>query len=179
MLPDTRTGPRALLITGTVGAGKTSVADAVGGLLTDAEIPNAVVDLDWLCHSWPTPPADPFNFRMLLRNLSSVAGSYLDAGARRLVLAGVAESRAERNQYEEALGIGLSVCRLRVQLPTVHRRLTHRHGDDHAGLSWHLKRSGELDRILDHAEVEDFTVDATATSVAATAAAVLQRADWL
>ncbi|MFI6562228.1 hypothetical protein [Streptomyces sp. NPDC050534] len=178
MLPDTSTTPRALLITGTVGVGKTSVAETVGRLLTDAETPNAVIDVDWLCNSWPRPAADPFNFGMLLRNLRLVAGSYLDAGVARLVLAGVAESRAERNQYEEALGIGLSVCRLRVQLPTVHQRLAHRHGDDDTGLSWYLKRSGELDRILDHAGVEDFSVDATEASVGAIARTVLQRADW-
>ncbi|MFE7168658.1 hypothetical protein [Streptomyces sp. NPDC057616] len=179
MVPDNSTTPRALLITGTVGVGKTSVAEAAGNLLADAEIPHAVMDLDWLCNSWPRPAGDPFNFGMVLRNLRLVAGSYLDAGVSRLVLAGVAESRAERRQYEEALGIGLSVCRLRVQLPTVHRRLAHRHGDDHTGLTWHLNRSGELDRILDRAEVEDFGIDATDTSVAATATAVLQRADWL
>jgi adenylylsulfate kinase len=61
----------------------------------------------------------------------------------------------------------------------VHRRLAHRHGDDHAGLSRHLNRSGELDRILDDAEVEDFTIDATETSASATAMAVLHRANWL
>ncbi|WP_424860271.1 hypothetical protein [Streptomyces sp. MMS24-I29] len=34
--------PRALLINGTVGVGKTSVAESVGDLLTHAGIPNAV-----------------------------------------------------------------------------------------------------------------------------------------
>lgn len=179
MLPDVRPVPCALLITGTVGVGKTSVAEAMGALLAEAQIPNAVMDLDWLCQSWPTPPADRFNVGMLLRNLRNVAGNYLDAGASRLVLAGVAESRAERDHYEEAIGIGLSVCRLRVDLPTVHQRLAHRHRDDHDGLRRHLKRSGELDLILDHAAVEDFTLDATDNSITATAMAVLQAADWL
>jgi adenylylsulfate kinase-like enzyme len=45
------TDARALLLTGTVGAGKTSVADALGDLLTEAAVPNAVLDLDWLCRS--------------------------------------------------------------------------------------------------------------------------------
>ncbi|MFG2662333.1 adenylyl-sulfate kinase [Streptomyces sp. NPDC048425] len=179
MLPDARPVPRALLITGTVGAGKTSVAEAIGALLTNAEIPSAVMDLDCLRRSWPTPAADRFNVGMLLRNLRCVAGNYLDAGATRLVLAGVAESRADRDHYEEAVGIDLSVCRLRVHLPTVHQRLAHRHGDDHDGLRWHLDRSGELDRILDQAEVEDFTTDANNKSITATATAVLQTANWL
>ncbi|MFE6961610.1 hypothetical protein [Streptomyces sp. NPDC057696] len=179
MLPDARPLPRALLITGTVGVGKTSVAEAMGALLVNAQIPGAVMDLDWLRQSWPTPTADRFNTGMLLQNLRCVAGNYLAAGATRLVLAGVAESRADRDHYEEAVGIDLSVCRLRVHLPTVHQRLAHRHGDDHDGLRWHLNRSGELDRILDHAKVEDFTIDGNDNSITATAMAVLQTANWL
>ncbi|MGK5451282.1 hypothetical protein [Streptomyces radiopugnans] len=178
MLPDACSVPRALLIIGTVGVGKTSVADAVGALLTDAGIPNAVMDLDRLCQSWPAPAGDPFNFDMLLRNLRCVAGNYLDAGATRLVLAGVAESRADRKRYQDAVGTDLAVCRLRAHLPTVRQRLAHRHGDDHSALRWHLNRSGELDQILDQARVEDFAVDSTGSSVTATAAAVLRAADW-
>ncbi|WP_405728565.1 hypothetical protein OG607_26795 [Streptomyces sp. NBC_01537] len=41
-----------------------SVAEAVGGLLTDVAVPNAVIDLDWLSQSWPAPPSDRFNFGM-------------------------------------------------------------------------------------------------------------------
>lgn len=178
MLPDARSVPRALLITGTVGVGKTSVADAVGALLTDAGIPNAVMDLDRLCQSWPVPAGDPFNFDMLLRNLRCVAGNYLDAGATRLVLAGVAESRDDRKRYREAVGTDLVVCRLRAHLPTVRQRLAHRHGDDHSALRWHLDRAGELDQILDQARVEDFAVDATDSSITATAATVLRAAGW-
>ena len=46
--------PRALLLTGTVGAGKTTVAATVGDLLREHGVPNATVDLDelrWACRS--------------------------------------------------------------------------------------------------------------------------------
>ena len=49
----------AMLINGTVGAGKTSVAEMVGDLLTEAGMPNAVIDLDWLRRSWPSPESRP------------------------------------------------------------------------------------------------------------------------
>lgn len=55
--------PRALLINGTVGVGKTSVAEGVGGLLTDAGVPNAVIDLDWLRQSWPAAGGRPLQHR--------------------------------------------------------------------------------------------------------------------
>ncbi|NJP95386.1 hypothetical protein HCN51_39135 [Nonomuraea sp. FMUSA5-5] len=151
--------PKALLITGTVGSGKTSVADAVGDLLAGRQVPNAVIDVDWLRRAWPSPPSDPFHGELTLRNLRPVAANYREAGAERLVLAGVVESRAERDAYEEALGVPLRVCRLQVELPEVRRRLEARHAFDPEGLDWHLKRSGELASILEVARVEDFVVD--------------------
>ncbi|MDL4776195.1 MULTISPECIES: hypothetical protein [Thermomonosporaceae] len=171
--------PRALLITGTVGAGKTSVAEAVGGLLGDAEVPSAVIDLDWLAKSRPAPPGDRFNFALLLRNLRSVAGNYLDAGATRLILAGVVESGDERERCGAAVGAPLSVCRLQVGLPEVRRRLVRRHEDEPAELRWHLDRSGELDRVLVEAGIADFTVEAGGRPIAEVAAAVIEAAGLL
>jgi adenylylsulfate kinase len=63
----------ALLITGTVGVGKTIVAAKVGEALADRHTAHAVIDLDCLRTSWPAPPDDPFNLAMELRNLTSVA----------------------------------------------------------------------------------------------------------
>lgn len=100
------TDVRALLINGTVGAGKTSVAEALGDLLAQAGIANAVIDVDWLRRSWPEPPGDPFNGAITLRNLRAVARNYREAGALRLVLAGVVESRAERAAYAAASTVG-------------------------------------------------------------------------
>ncbi len=167
----------ALLITGTVGSGKTSVAGMIGDLLTAAEVPHAVIDLDWLRRTWPSPPDDRFNLAVTLANVRSVAHNFLDAGAVRLVLAGVVETREERVRYQETLGVPLTVCRLLVDLPTVRARLIGRHDDD-AALAWHLDRSGELDAILERALVEDFAVDASELSVADVAAAVVRAAGW-
>ncbi|MBU2670656.1 adenylyl-sulfate kinase [Actinoplanes bogorensis] len=169
--------PAALLITGTVGAGKTTVAEAVGDLLTGREIPNAVIDLDWLRRAWPAPPGDRFNGALTLRNLEAVAANFVAAGASRLVLAGVLESRAELHAYGKALEMPLTVCRLRVALPTVRERLRRRHALDPAGLAWHLARSGELDAILTDALVEDYVVDVVGETPAQVAVAVTR--DWM
>ncbi|MFF4198731.1 adenylyl-sulfate kinase [Nonomuraea sp. NPDC001831] len=169
---------RALLIIGTVGAGKTSVADMVGDLLADAGVAHAVIDLDALRRSWPPAPGDRFNFEVAVRNLRCVAGNYLEAGAVRLVMAGVAETREERRRYAEAVGIELAVCRLRVELPVVRQRLARRHQDEGEALRWHLDRSGELDRILEEAQVEDAVVEAGEGSVSEVAEAVLKAVGW-
>jgi adenylylsulfate kinase len=167
----------ALLLTGTVGSGKTTTADAIGDLFTAAQIPNAVLDVDWLGNSWPALPDDPFNDGMRLRNLAAVAGNYLRAGAVRLVAAGVVETIEERKLYEEAVGVELTVCRLRVDLALVRQRLARRHAGDEARLRWQLNRSGELDALLDEVRVEDVVVEATG-SPAAVAEAVLSVVGW-
>ncbi|MFI7544157.1 adenylyl-sulfate kinase [Actinoplanes sp. NPDC049599] len=171
-------GARALLLTGTVGAGKTSVADALGDLLTRGAVPHAILDVDWLRRSWPSPPDDPFNSAMALRNLRTVAANYLQAGALRLVLAGVLESRAERDAYQATLGVPLAVCRLRVALPTIRQRLLRRHEHDAAGLRWHLARSGELHDILERVRIEDVVVDGEPGSVHQVARTVMAAAGW-
>jgi len=168
----------ALLISGTVGAGKTSVAEMAGDLLTEAGVPNAVIDLDWLRRSWPSPAGDRFNVSMALRNLRSVARNYRKAGAARIVLAGVIETRVERDRHQDALGVPLAMCRLLVDLPLVRARLARRHEGEGAVLQWHLDRSGELDAILEAAAVEDFTVSATNLSISSTAKAVLSTVGW-
>ncbi|WLQ45022.1 AAA family ATPase [Streptomyces laculatispora] len=169
----------ALLINGTVGVGKTTAAEAVGDLLADAGVSHAVLDLDRLRQSWPAPPGDRFNFGMLLRNVRSVSGNYLDAGAKRLVLAGVIEQQGERKQLADAVGVDLTVCRLRAEHAVIHRRLAGRHDGEPDALRWHLDRSVELDGILDRSAVDDFTVDTTTSSVADLAASVAKRAGWL
>jgi adenylylsulfate kinase len=164
---------RALLITGTVGAGKTSVAVAVGEIRARARIPHAVIDLDWLRRCWPPPSADRFHHALLLSNLRAVARNDLDVGARWLVLAGVVESRTARQHYQDAVGVDLVVCRLTVDAETLRERLVERHADDQRGLRWHLDRAGELDDILQRAQVEDVTVPVAELSVSEVAAAVL------
>ncbi|MGI9093766.1 MAG: hypothetical protein ACR2FF_10120 [Mycobacteriales bacterium] len=46
---------QALLVTGVVGVGKTSVGAAIADRLDDAGIPGAFVDLDAIRRCWPAP----------------------------------------------------------------------------------------------------------------------------
>ncbi|WP_328471756.1 adenylyl-sulfate kinase [Actinoplanes sp. NBC_00393] len=165
---------RALLITGTVGSGKTSAAEALGDLLAAQGIPHAVLDVDWLRRAWPAPPGDPFNGAITLRNLRAVAANFVEAGARRLILAGVIESRAERASYQDALGVPLQVCRLHVGLPVVRERLRRRNPDE----PWFLDRAAELDHILTREKLEDILIDATSGTPTDVAAAVYKATAW-
>ncbi len=169
---------RSLLITGTVGAGKTAVAQAVGDLLVDRGVPHALVDLDELRRCWPQPGGDRFNNAMELRNLRSVAANYRAAGALRLVLAGVIERRSNFRDYERAVDCALGIVRLRADPNVLVDRLRDRHHNDPAGLAWHLARAPELTAVLDHAGVADAEVDTTDRPILEVADDVLAAVGW-
>jgi hypothetical protein len=176
--PDAPGATAALLLTGTVGVGKTTTAAAVGQVLAARGVPHAVIDLDELRRAWPAPTGDPFQQKLELENLRAVAATYRRRGARRLVLAGVLERAADRARYQDAVGAALTVCRLRVALPTVRARLERRHGDDDEARRWHLHRSGELEAVLAEAGVEDHLVDVDGMDAPAVARAVLRATGW-
>jgi adenylylsulfate kinase len=168
----------ALLVTGTVGVGKTTVAEAVGDVLASRSVPHAVIDLDQLRTSWPAPAGDPFNSAIELRNLASVAANYRAVGARKFVLAGVIERRADRALYEKALDTSVTVVRLRTARRVLDARLRHRHIVDPVRLTWHLNRASELDRILDHSHVADMDVDIGERQAVVVAREVLAEIGW-
>lgn len=154
------------MFNGTVGAGKTTVAAAVGQVLAGERIPHAVIDLDALGQMWPAPADDPFNIGVTLANLRAIAANYYVAGKVEWVLvSGVLETRSDRERYQQALGMRLQVCRLRVNPPELRRRLRARHANEPDALTWHLNRAGELDDILDRAGVDDFKVSSVGRGV--------------
>jgi adenylylsulfate kinase len=67
----------AVLVTGTVGVGKSVTADSIGYWLGAERLPHAVIDLDEIRRYWPTPPDDPFGFEIGLRNLQPMVANYL------------------------------------------------------------------------------------------------------
>lgn len=166
-----------LLITGTVGSGKTTTAEAMGDRLEDQGVTHAVIDLDWLSRSWPTPANDPFNTALELENLAAVAHNFFRAGASRLVLAGVVESQGIRSSYERAVGLPVVVCRLQVDLERVRRRLVNRHRPGRER-DWHLHRSGELDEVLRSAGIGDHVVPVDEHTPEQVAAMIASKIGW-
>jgi gluconate kinase len=168
----------ALFLNGTVGVGKSTVADALGAALRAERIPHAVIDLDELRRGWPSPPGDRFNTTIELANLRSVAANYIAAGAQMLVLAGVLETTAMVERYREALGasVSLTVVRLTLEPAEAERRLRRRHENDPDGLAWHLNRFAELDGIIDSARFSGASFDTTVNSPSLMAQLILAAA---
>ena len=165
-----------LIISGSLGTGKTTVLNEATDLLTEAGIPHAAIDLDALAVMHPR--LEPHGVGLLFANLASIWPNYAAAGAERLIVARVVEERAELERYRAAVpGAEIVVCRLTAPVSLMHERLRVREPGMYQ--EWALARAAELDGILARAGVEDFVVDnGPGRSVGDVAWEVLARAGW-
>ncbi len=167
-----------MVLTGPVGVGKSAVAAAVSELLDRAGMRHAMADLDYLRWHYPTPADDPFRIALGLRNLAAVWVNYRAAGAERLVLADVVESRLDLEGYREAVpDAAILVVRLTATLTTIGHRLTERETGD--SLDWYCRRAAELDALMERTRVEDLLVDTEGKPAAIAAREAVIGAHWL
>lgn len=167
-----------VLLSGTVGAGKTTTAHALSDLLLEGGVRHGVVDLDEIRLLRPPPEGDRFAHEVELANLRDLARNFRAAGASRLVLAGVVEEAAEVARYRDAVAGQLLLCRLLVGAEAAAVRLRHRHAREPEARAWHLHRTGELDAILDGRPFEDVRVDTTHRTPTEVAGEVARLAGW-
>ncbi|MBE3590695.1 MAG: GrpB family protein [Firmicutes bacterium] len=163
-----------LLVTGPVGAGKTTVADAVSDLLREAGTAHACIDFDALTEVSPPSPGDRFGLALGLANLAAVWRTFRSCGARCLVLATVVEERSEVEGFRQAVpGAEVTVVRLRASMETLEERIRRR--ETGLGRDWSLRRSAELAALMEERKVEDFAVDTDGRSVEEIAREILER----
>jgi hypothetical protein len=166
-----------LLITGTVGVGKSAVAAEVNEALADLRIPNAAVDLDALIWQWPS--TSDWNDDLMFENLAALWPNYAHHGATHLVLARVLESPAELTRYTTAVpGAEITVCRLVAPEALRFNRLLERMPPG-PSRDWHLSRTVELDAILDKLSCVDFTIENGDRTLRDVALDVLVHAEWV
>src|SRR5262245_9478455 len=109
---------RLLVITGSMGAGKTTVMAEASDLLTARGITHAAVDLDAL--SLAFRPDRSSTTDLAGANLRSVWQNYAAAGIDRLLLAAAVESADQLQQFRTILSAtAVVVCRLTAPLATM------------------------------------------------------------
>jgi hypothetical protein len=165
-----------LVVSGTVGVGKSTVVAAIHDLLAEAEVAHACIERDAIACSWPERGA--FNRDTVWPNLASLWTNFRRAGAGRLVFGGVVEDVADVAACRRAVpGAQVVVCLLVAAEVTRVARLRGR--ETGAGLAWHLARTVELQEVLMRAAVHDFAVSNEAgRGVRAVALEVLAQAGW-
>jgi gluconate kinase len=170
---------RALILTGIAGVGKSTVADAVGGILSTAGCTTAVVDTDMLAQFGPAPrswPAGGFHDELKCVNLAAVWANFRAAGARVVVVAAIIDSAALRARYAASLAdCEMRVVRLIDGADTVRQRLYQRDTGDK--LERHLRALDAGEPSPDAALVADFTVP-NDRPAAVVARDVLDRWGW-
>jgi hypothetical protein len=165
-----------LIITGSMGAGKTSVMAEASDILILRQIAHASIDLDAL--GGAHLPSKTRNDEVMYRNLQSVCENFTYVGLRWLLLARAIESSPELERCRGAVSPKkLVVCRLSASVETMQQRVKARE----PGISQQqcVARVAELETILDRARLEDFIVTNENRSVTEVAHEILVRAGWI
>lgn len=166
-----------VMLTGTVGAGKTALLHTMSDLLVERGTSHLAIDVDALTYTFPRPADDPYGQGIALENLAAVWRTAERSGATRALLARVVESRSELDGYRRAIpGAAIVVCRVMAAPDVVSARLRRR--EVGSALDWHLRRARELDVILDRAAIEDVTVDNGGRPLPAVATEALSAVGW-
>ena len=166
-----------IVITGSMGTGKTTVLGEASDMLAERDIAHAAIDLDalGLAHE---PAVANASDELTLRNLKDVCSNVAAAGIRRVLIAAAVESRAELDRIVRATAARtVLVCRLRAALEVMEARVAARERGIRADR--YVRRVRVLEDLLDHAALEDFSLATTDVPVTAVARTLLERAEWL
>jgi len=165
-----------LIITGTMGAGKTAVLGEASDILALHHIAHAAIDLDalGLAHL----PSAASSDGVMYRNLQSVCKNYASLGVRRFLLARAMEDRAELQLCRGVVPAkNTAVCRLTASIEAMqHRVKTRESGVLQRG---YVARVARLNAMLDRARLEDFTITSENRSLTEVAHEMLVKAGWI
>lgn len=167
-----------LLVTRPIGVGKTTITAEAARLLGEAKIPHASIDLARIGQCSPTPAEDPWNERLLHQNLACMWAHFAEAGAGRLLLCRVLETRSLLDHIRAAVpGADITVVRLRAPLNVLQARIRSREAGRDP--QWYLDTTAYLIDKLEQVGVEDHVVDNQGRLAPDVAAEVLHVAGWL
>lgn len=165
-----------LIITGSMGAGKSSVLAEASDILTLRRIVHAAIDLDalGLAH---LPDGDG-NDGVMYRNLESVCKNYASLGVTRFLLARALETQVELDLWRNAVAAtNIVVCRLTASIDVMETRVKTRE----SGIlqAEFVARVAALEAALDRAHLENFIVANENRSLNEVAREMLTKAGWI
>jgi adenylylsulfate kinase len=147
----------AIALTGTIGVGKTTLAEAISEELHDRGIRHALIDLDWLGQVYPTPEGhDPYSYQLALQNLKEVWPNFQAVGAERVVVAGTLLNEDHRDRLSGALNLPLSVVLLEAPQEILEARIKQRNSGRLQ--KDFLARTGQVAADIKAANIHDLLV---------------------
>ena len=165
-----------LVITGTMGAGKSTVLAEASDILSLRQIPHAALDLDALGVAYL--PSGDGSDGVMYANLESVCNNYVTRGVTRLLLARAMETRAELELCRGAAAAkNAIVCRLTASMETMQERVKKRELGIMQGEF--VARVKKLNGILDGAGLENFSIVNENRSLSEVARELLVKAGWI
>jgi adenylylsulfate kinase len=175
----TRDAPdaEALLLTGGLGTGKTSVAIQIGQALESQQAACSVVDLDWLCWAWSPSLQDDDLHTLLCDNLRAVLPNVLARAVRHVVLARAVLTAHGVDELRDALSpLPLRIVRLVAADAEVQSRLEAR--DTGSLLATHLRRRALFETMVSAATPDAWVVDTTGRAATDVATEVMKAVRW-
>jgi hypothetical protein len=165
-----------LIITGTMGAGKSAAMAEASDILSQRLIVHAAIDLDalGLAHL----PSAARSDGVMYDNLRSISRNYAALGVQRFLVARAIEDGAQLKLCREIIpAANTVVCRLTASIEAMKRRVQMR--DSGISQREYVARVATLNDILDRAGLEDFAVTNENRSLTDVALEMLVKAGWI
>lgn len=165
-----------LIITGSMGAGKTSVLAEASDILALRHVPHAAIDLDALGLAYL--PTAARNDDVMYQNLRSACENYSSVGVTRFLMARAIETRTELDRCRRIVSAANTVvCRITASIEKMESRLKLRE----LGVSQreYVARVAALNAILDRVHLEDFTIANENRPLTEVAQEMLAKAGWI
>lgn len=144
-----------------MGAGKSTVMEAVGDLLVERDMPSSMIDLDFLGQVYPPPPDDPVLNGLIVEGLATLWPSFRRRGVDLLVAARLIRSADIWESYKRSIPEAeWTLVRVTAPRDVIEARLVKRHELDISPRVFerHRRWSIEVTKDLDQRRIEDFTV---------------------
>ncbi len=164
-----------LLLTGTAGSGKSTVAKEIGELMRVDSTGFAVIDLDAVAKCTVDPPVPGrFESALMVANLAAMWPNYRRYGVEKLVLARAVVTADEVAELRGAVPKSRwTICRLVAPEDVIDRRLRSR--EPGVSQEFIVGVSRSLSAEMDQHSIADFVVDNGSESVTVVAREVVRR----
>ena len=166
-----------VLLTGTVGVGKTALATDAGAALAAEGRSSAVIDLDWLGWFDNGSSSSGDVEQLIQQNLAAVWPNFIARGVDHVILTRMVSAAEQIDAYRRCLeNVRLSVVRVIASPQVIDERLRRR--DAGEILAEHLGAQPRMTKDLDAAPIEDFRIVNDVRPLRKVTLELLQQLGW-